>query len=100
MARAEKEDDSRTNKGEIIHHSVPTEPGDPNLSMRVLAALDSVPGYDLENSETVIFDNIDLDALDELFRSADESPRRGHVTFPVDRYEVTVTANGEVTVTE
>lgn len=61
-------------------------------------ALDSVSGYDVENSDTVVFDHVDLDALDELFNTPDDEVPRGRVTFPVEQYEVTVTATGEITI--
>lgn len=63
-------------------------------------ALDAVPGYDLENSNSVVFEHIDLDALDDLFRSVDGTDRTGQVTFPVDGYEITATADGEITIRE
>lgn len=66
------------------------------LSTAILMALDSVPGFDIENSEAVIFDSVDLDALDELFTASDS--HRGQVTFPAGEYQVTATAGGEITV--
>jgi len=89
---------TQTENEDVVYHSRPKNDEDANLSTRVLAALDSVPGYDIENSETVLFDHIDLDALDELFRPVAGRSRYGVVTFPVDQYEVTVTAGGEITV--
>jgi hypothetical protein len=89
---------TRSEKEAVVYHSRPENDEDANLSTRVLAALDSVPGYDIENSETVLFDHIDLDALDELFKPVAGQPRHGEVTFPVDQYEVTVTADGEITI--
>lgn len=68
------------------------------LSTRVLMALDSVPDYDVENNESVVFDHIDLDALDDLFGHVAEKQPRGRVTFPVARHEVTVTAAGDITI--
>lgn len=68
------------------------------LSTAVLTALGSVPGYDLEDGDTVVFDHIDLDALDELFGHASTGDSRGRVTFPIDGYRVTATAGGEITV--
>lgn len=71
---------------------------DVNLSTKVLLTLDSVPGYDIEDSDTVVFDRIDLDALNEVFRPVGGTPRDGQVRFTVDGYEVTATADGEITV--
>lgn len=68
------------------------------LSTAVLMALDSVPGYDIENSDTVVFDSVDLDALDELFTATGSDRHDGQVTFPAGEYQVTATAAGEVTV--
>ena len=70
------------------------------LSTSVLMALDEVPGYDIEETRGAIFEQIDLGALDELFRPVEGTEREGRVTFPVDGYEVTVTAGGEITITD
>lgn len=70
------------------------------LSTSVLMALDEVPGYDIEEADSVVFEQIDLGALDDLFRPIDGTEREGRVTFPIDEYEVTVTAAGEITITD
>lgn len=70
------------------------------LSTSVLMALDSTPGFDIEDSDSIVFDTIDLEALDDLFRPATESQPCGHVTFPADEYKVTVTAANQITVRE
>ncbi len=81
--------------GTVVYHS--TEDLDKTeLSTAVLAGLDSVPGYDVENGDTVVFDHIDLDALDELFSHAKIGDPRGQVTFSIGGYQVTVTADGEI----
>lgn len=82
----------------VVVRSAPNDRDETALSTRVLMALDSLPDYDVENSETVVFDHIDPDALDNLFDHVAEESRRGRVTFPIDRYEVTVTAAGEITI--
>ena len=70
------------------------------LSTSVLMALDEVPGYDIEEADGVVFEQIDLGALDNLFRPIEGVEREGRVTFPIDGYEVTVTAAGEITITD
>lgn len=70
------------------------------LSTSVLLALEEVPEFDLENSDNIVFDDIDLDALDDLFRPVAGDQRRGHVTFPAGKYEVTVTAAGRILIWE
>jgi hypothetical protein len=62
-------------------------------------ALDEVPGYDIEDADEVVFERIDLEALDDLFRPVEGADREGRVSFPIDGYEVTVTAGGAITVT-
>lgn len=84
--------------GTIVYRTTVDLENGMELSTGILMALDSVPGYDIENSDTVVFDHVDLDALDELFTAVDGTQRQGQVTFPVDRYQVTVTAAGEITV--
>lgn len=84
----------------IVYRSQHDPQDETNLSTSVLVALNEGLEYDLENGDTVMFDHIDLDALDDIFRPVSGSPREGRVTFPVDQYEVTVTAAGEITITE
>lgn len=80
----------------VLHRSTVSD--DIELSTGILMALDSVSGYDIENSDSVVFDYVDLDALDELFTAADDDSPQGRVTFPVDQYQVTATAGGEITI--
>lgn len=70
------------------------------LSTSVLMALDEVPEYDATEAESVVFEQINLGALDDLFRPVEGAERTGRVSFPISRYEVTVTAGGEITITE
>lgn len=71
---------------------------DTELSTSVLMALESVPEFDMEDTDNVVFDDIDLDALDDLFRSANGTERDGRVVFPAGQYDVTVTAAGQITI--
>lgn len=84
----------------IVYRSEPDSPGEEMLSTRILMALDSVPRYDAESSETVVFDYVDLDAIDELFSPTNGKPQDGQITFEIDQYEVTATAAGAITVKE
>ena len=86
--------------GSIVHRSSHDPSSDGSLSTSILLALDEVPGFDTEDGETVVFDYIDLDALDDLFSPIDGSRRTGQVTFVVDGYEVTATDDGEITIRE
>jgi hypothetical protein len=83
----------------VIHRSEHDVHGDAELSTGVLMALDSLPGYDAE-SGGVVFDHVDLDALDNIFSPVNGEARSGHVTFVIEEYEVTATANGEITICE
>lgn len=96
MSKAESKDSGCQNEGAVVYRSTGNDHTE--LSTSVLMALDSVPGYDMENSETVVFDHIDLDALDELFSQAERTSRQQKVTFPVADYKVTATATGEITI--
>jgi len=90
----------RQTDGSVVHQSSYDPSSDGSLSTSILLALDEIPGFDIEAGETVVFDYIDLDALDDLFRPVDESRRTGQVTFVVDGYEVTATDDGEITIRE
>jgi hypothetical protein len=47
-----------------------------------------------------LYETIDPDALDALFRDADDEPRSGVIEFAYSGYEVTVRSAGLVTVTD
>lgn len=89
--------DGREQSGAVVYHTM-VDPEETNLSTAVLAGLDSVPGYDVEDDDTVVFDRIDLDALDELFNCQKGDDPQGRVTFPIGEYSITATAAGEITV--
>lgn len=69
------------------------------VTTTVLLTLDSMPEFDAEASEDVLFEHVDPDALDALFQSAPGTDRpQGSVNFPVGDYEVSVSATGDVVV--
>ena len=92
--------ESRQTAESVVHQSYHDVDGDTSLSTAILLALDSVSTYDVEHGDTVVFDHIDLDALDDLFAPVDGTDRSGSVTFTVEEYEVTATADGEITIRE
>lgn len=70
-----------------------------SVSTNVLLALDSLPEFDAKSSDEALFEHVDPDALDALFRSSPDGDRAGGwVYFPVGDYEVSVSARGEVIV--
>lgn len=92
--------DNRSASGQtqVIHLPEAEAGATYQLSTRVLMALDELPGYDAESTDHTLFDAIDPDALDALFRPAADGD--GSVTFTVEDYQVTATAAGEVMVQE
>jgi len=86
--------------GSVVHQAYHDPNGEMTLSASILMALDEVPRFDVENSDTVVFDHIDLDALDDLFTPVDDTNRSGSVTFTIESYEVTATAEGQITIRE
>lgn len=84
--------------GRVVYRSGPNDRDVTKPSTGVLAALDSLPGYDMDDAETVVYDHVDLDALDALFQPTNGRKRSGQVTFRIDPYQVTVTAAGWITV--
>lgn len=90
--------DRTEDRDRIVYHKDADSQEEAELSTAILMALDSLSGFDIESSDTVVFDHIDLDALDELFGPVGEAPRHGQITFAIDQYEVTVTAAGAVTI--
>lgn len=82
--------------GPVVYHN---EHDDDELSTSVLVALDSLPGFDAEASEEVLFSQIDPDALDALFRANSTADRTsGRVSFTVASYHVSVSAAGEIVI--
>jgi hypothetical protein len=86
--------------GSVVYQTEHDPDDGTELSTSVLLALEELPEFDLEDGENVVFDDIDLDALDDLFRPVNGDSRSGHVTFPAAQYDVTVTATGQITVWE
>lgn len=84
----------------VVHRSQHDIHGGQELSTSVLMALDTLPEYDVESGDAIVFDNVDLDALDEIFRPVEGTSRSGHVTFVTGDYEVTAGADGEITIRE
>lgn len=84
----------------VVHHSQHDVLGDEELSTSVLMALDSLPEYDVESGDMIVFDQVDLDALDDIFRPVGGTSRAGQVTFVTGNYEVTATSDGEITICE
>lgn len=82
----------------LVHRTENDFDYDVDLSTRILLALDSVPGYDVQDGDTVVFDHVDLEALDQLFQPVGGGARDGHARFTVDGFEITATANGAITV--
>lgn len=69
------------------------------VTTNILLALDSLPEFDAEASEEVLFQHVDPDALDALFRSAPGTDRtQGSVHFPIGDYRVSVCAQGDILV--
>jgi len=58
-------------------------------------------GVDVTDSGFSLYDSIDPDALDQLFRpKPDDTPRSlGHVAFLVQGYQTTVYSTGEIVIT-
>lgn len=83
---------------DVVHRSRHDVHGDEELSTSVLLALDTLPEFDIESGSAVVFDHIDLDALDDIFSPVNGQPRSGHVTFAAGDYEVTATSDGEITI--
>jgi hypothetical protein len=82
----------------VVHRTV-HHPEAGSLSTTVLDALDSLPDVNLGDSQPVLFDQIDPDALDALFRSSPTTERTaGQVRFPIAGYEVVVGADGTITI--
>lgn len=94
-----KQDNKPSPDGAVVYRAQHDIHGDEELSTSVLLALDSLPEFDMEGDQT-LFDHVDLDALDNIFRPVENGTPTGQVTFTVDTYEVTTTAAGEIVIRE
>jgi len=65
--------------------------GNASLAGEVVSAVARAEDVDPTDVEPPMFEAIDGDALDRLFRET-----TGHVTFEYSDYEVTVTSEGDV----
>jgi len=88
-------ENSQSSSDSILYHEY-HDPAAEDLSTSVLLALDSIPEFDAQDGDSVVYDFVDLDALDALF--AGTTNERSHVTFVIDDLTVTVTAAGEITI--
>lgn len=86
--------------GEVVAAARCEPDGGTELSTGVLMTLDEIPEYDVESTDDIIVKHVDLKALDDLFTPRSGAERDGRVSFPVDEYDVTVTADGDIVVTE
>lgn len=74
--------------------------GPAKLSTTLIHALSEVANIDMTGTETTLFQHVDPEALDSIFRPVGpEAPRsNGHVSFTVWGYSVTVYSNGYIVI--
>lgn len=79
-----------------IYHNLEQPPPISTIVIRGVATLKGVRPTDIES----LHDVIDPDALNALFQPVSEEPseRRASVSFPLEGYEVTVYADGEIVI--
>jgi len=74
--------------------------GSAKLTTTLAHALSDVSGMDVTGTGFTLYDHVDPDALDQLFRpKEDGSPRMsGQLTFTVWNYQVTVYSDGRIAI--
>ena len=74
--------------------------GPAKLSTTLIHALSEITNIEMTGTESTLFQHIDPDALDSLFRPAGPNAPRsnGHVNFTVWGYNVTVYSNGYIVI--
>lgn len=98
MSSNSTSENSHGGSGSIVQRSYHDE-SNGSLSTSVIVALDSLPEFAVETREGALFDRLDPDALDSLFRSTEDSNRTdGRVVFPIGSHVVTVWADGEIVI--
>lgn len=85
----------QTNDRYVFHHDVD---GTATITTTIVHALASIAETDVSQGEFSLYDSIDPDALDRLFRPKADGTERagGHVAFAALEHEVFVYANGDV----
>jgi hypothetical protein len=75
--------------------------GTARLSTTVIHALSEVANVDTTNTESTLFQHVDPDALDSLFKpTGPEAPRaNGRMSFQIWGYDVTVFGTGRIVIT-
>lgn len=75
--------------------------GPANMSTTVIHALADVMGRDVTDAGLVLYDYVDPDAIDRLFRDTDQGAPgpAGHIAFAVDGYQITVYSTGHIVIT-
>ena len=84
-----------TNDRYVFHHDID---GTATITTTIVHALASIADTDVSQGEFSLYDSVDPDALDRLFRTKADGTERtgGHVAFTALEYEVYVYANGDV----
>lgn len=74
--------------------------GPAKLSTTVIHAVSEVANADMTTTESTVFQQVDLKALDDLFSPVGpEAPRTsGHVSLDVWGYGVTIYSNGQIVI--
>jgi hypothetical protein len=74
--------------------------GPAKLSTTLIHTLSEVASIDATDTESSLFQHVDPDALDRIFKPVSpEAPRaNGHVSFVVWGYNVTVYSNGQIVI--
>ncbi|ELY43779.1 MULTISPECIES: HalOD1 output domain-containing protein [Natronorubrum] len=85
----------QTNDRYVFHHDID---GTATITTTIVHALASIADTDVSQGEFSLYDSVDPDALDRLFRKKADGTERtgGHVAFTALEYEVYVYANGDV----
>ena len=80
----------------LVHRRTYDPDGDESASMIVVEALAEAKGVCPADMDQPLYDVVDPDALDRLFRGSADNGPDGRVVFTINGYEVTVTSDGEI----
>ncbi|MXV62208.1 hypothetical protein GS429_09070 [Natronorubrum sp. JWXQ-INN-674] len=87
----------QTNDRYVFHHD---SEGTATITTTIVHAIASIAETDVSQGEFSLYDSVDPDALDRLFRQKADGTERsgGHVAFTALEHEVYVYANGDIIV--
>jgi hypothetical protein len=89
---------TRDANSEILYRTEYDRDRDGSISSAVVEALAAVENVEPENLDVRLYDSVESDALDELYRATAERAEHLRVAFTLGSYEVVLEDGGQIVV--